>query len=136
MDFPGNTSIEGITFLHHVRDIIVGLAYHGFKRVLIVNGHGGNHIYLDAAARQAILDTKGKVLCAAMGYWNVAQVIQVAKKIRESGPGGMAHACEFETSMYLAMKPELVDMEQSHKLAWGPRNTGYLQARSNKSPFR
>ena len=29
MDFPGNMSIEGVTFLHYVRDILVGLAHHG-----------------------------------------------------------------------------------------------------------
>jgi len=113
MDFPGNMSIEGVTFLHYVRDIVVGLAHHGFKRVLIVNGHGSNHIYVDAAARQAIMDTEGKVLCAAMSYWNASQFPQTAKRIRESGPGGTSHACEFETSMYLAIKPELVDMSKA-----------------------
>ena len=113
MDFPGNMSIEGVTFLHYVRDIVVGLAHHGFKRVLIVNGHGSNHIYVDAAARQAIIDTEGKVLCAAMSYWNATQVYQTVKRIRESGLGGIGHACEFETSMYLAMKPELVDMSKA-----------------------
>lgn len=113
MDFPGNMSIEGVTFLHYVRDIVVGLAHHGFKRVLIVNGHGSNHIYVDAAARQAIIDTEGKVLCAALSYWSVSQVQRIAKKVRDSGLGGMAHACEFETSMYLAMRPELVDMSKA-----------------------
>ena len=113
MDFPGNMSIEGVTFLRYVRDIVVGLAHHGFKRVLIVNGHGSNQIYVDAAARQAIIDTEGKVLCAALSYWNIACFAQTAKRIRDSGPGGMSHAGESETSMYLAMKPELVDMDKA-----------------------
>ncbi|GAG81696.1 unnamed protein product, partial [marine sediment metagenome] len=89
------------------------LAHHGFKRVLIVNGHGSNHIYVDAAARQAIIDTEGKVLCAALSYWSVPQVLRITKKVRDSGLGGMAHAGEFETSMYLAMRSELVDMSKA-----------------------
>ena len=113
MDFPGNMSIEGVTFLHYVRDILVGLAHHGFKRILIVNGHGSNMIYVDAAARQAIIDTEGKVMCAAMGYFHTARFMEKAKKVRESGLGGVAHACEAETSLSLAMRPELVDMSKA-----------------------
>jgi len=124
MDFPGNMSIEGVTFLRYVRDIVVSLVHHGFKRVLIVNGHGSNHIYVDAAARQAIIDTEGKVLCAALSYWNVARLAQTAKRIRDSGPGGMSHAGEFETSMYLAMKPELVDMDKATDWLGAPNIPG------------
>lgn len=38
---------------------------------------------------------------------------EVVERIRESPPGGISHACELETSMYLAIKPELVDMSQA-----------------------
>ncbi len=113
MDFPGNMSIEGVTFLRYVRDILVGLAHHGFKRMLVVNGHGSNMPYVDTAARQAIIDTGGKVICAAVSYLRTTPFIEKAKKVRESGPGGMAHAGEAETSLYLAMRPELVDMSKA-----------------------
>src|SRR5262245_34853574 len=50
-------------------------------------------------------------LAAALPHWNLAR--EVVDKVRESEyPGGMAHACEFETSIYLYLKPELVEKEK------------------------
>jgi creatinine amidohydrolase len=40
--FPGTVSLRVATHLQVVRDILDSLAGHGFKRILIVNGHGGN----------------------------------------------------------------------------------------------
>lgn len=41
-DFPGSVSLRVETHLRVVRDILDGLAHSGFRRILIVNGHGGN----------------------------------------------------------------------------------------------
>lgn len=41
-EFPGTISLRVETHLHVVRDILDGLAHSGFRRILIVNGHGGN----------------------------------------------------------------------------------------------
>ena len=41
-DFPGSISLRVETHLHIVRDILDGMAHSGFRRILIVNGHGGN----------------------------------------------------------------------------------------------
>ena len=41
--FPGSISLKVDTHLHLVRDILDGLAHSGFRRILIVNGHGGNN---------------------------------------------------------------------------------------------
>ena len=35
------------------------------------------------------------------------------EEVRDSGRGGMAHACELETSLYLHLHPEAVDMSQA-----------------------
>ena len=40
--FPGSISLRISTYLNVVRDILDGLAEHGFKRIVLVNGHGGN----------------------------------------------------------------------------------------------
>ncbi|MEW6579146.1 MAG: creatininase family protein [Chloroflexota bacterium] len=40
--YPGSISLRVETYLHVIRDILDGLAEQGFKRILIVNGHGGN----------------------------------------------------------------------------------------------
>ena len=40
--FPGTVSLRIETYLRVIRDILEGLAGSGFKRILMVNGHGGN----------------------------------------------------------------------------------------------
>src|SRR5450759_3889931 len=41
-EFPGSISLKVATHLHVVRDILDDMAHRGFRRILIVNGHGGN----------------------------------------------------------------------------------------------
>jgi len=42
IDFPGTISLRVQTLLSAVEDMIRSLHHHGFRRILIVNGHGGN----------------------------------------------------------------------------------------------
>jgi len=50
-----------------------------------------------------------------MASWYLASAESKAllEELRDSEPGGMAHACELETSLYLALEPELVQMERA-----------------------
>lgn len=112
MDFPGTISVNGKTFIDYVLDITKSLAHHGFERILLVNGHGSNTPFLEVVARLTVVETNA--LCASTCYWALQPVREVANAIRESpSPGGMAHACEFETSLYLAIRPELVQMDKA-----------------------
>jgi creatinine amidohydrolase len=113
MDFPGTLSIDGHTFIKYVLDITKSLAHHGFTRILIVNGHGSNTPFCEVIARLTVVETEGKALAVAVNHWGINTVRELATEIRDSPPGGMSHACELETSMYLAIKPELVDMSQA-----------------------
>ena len=113
MDFPGTLTIKWDTFVNYVRDVCVSLAHHGFTRILLVNGHGSNTPLVEMAARLTILETEGRVLCASVNHWGLHQARTVGKTVRESDFGGTSHACEFETSLYLALKPELVQMDKA-----------------------
>jgi creatinine amidohydrolase len=42
MDYPGTLSIRSSTFLDIVEDLVRSAHHHGFQRILILNGHGGN----------------------------------------------------------------------------------------------
>jgi creatinine amidohydrolase len=120
MDFPGPITIGAETLIRYGVDVCKSLAHHGFKKILIVNGHGSNTPFIDIIARLAVVETGA--LAAAVNYWAAPGVREVAESLRESERiGGMNHACEFETSMYLAIKPELVDMSKAvHELAHRP----------------
>ncbi len=113
MDFPGTLTIEWDTFIRYVRDICVSLAHHGFDHILIVNGHGSNTAPLEMAARLTVLATEGRVACAAVNHWGVYQARQVGNALRDSEFGGASHAGEYETCLYLALRPELVEMDKA-----------------------
>jgi len=112
MDFPGAITIGADTFIKYGVDVCRSLTHHGFRRILIVNGHGSNTPFVDIIARLTVVETGA--LVAAVNYWNAPGVRDVANSLRESDAiGGMNHACEFETSIYLALRPELVDMSKA-----------------------
>ena len=47
MDFPGSINIHFEHLVQYLLDITKSLAYHGFKKMIIVNGHGSNHNLVD-----------------------------------------------------------------------------------------
>ena len=109
MDFPGTININMQHFVNYCLDITMSLAYHGFKRIVLVNGHGSNAHLLEAVARQTIVQTDA--VCTAFSWWDMAR--EAFLKVRESQfPGGCAHACELETSVYLYLDAEGVRKEQ------------------------
>lgn len=120
MDFPGPITISAETLIRYGVDVCKSLAHHGFKRILIVNGHGSNTPFVDIIARLTVVETGA--LAAGVNYWAAPGVREAAESLRESEKiGGMNHACEFETSLYLAIAPELVDMSQAvHELSHRP----------------
>ena len=113
MDFHGTITIRWDTFINYVKDVCCSLAYHGFKRILIINGHGSNTSPLDMAARLSIIEYEGSILCASANHWGLRQVKDLGKKLRDSDYGGTSHAGEFETSLYMALRPDLVDMDKA-----------------------
>ena len=107
MAFAGTLTLTAATFLASVVELCGSLIGHGFRRLLVVNGHGGNSALAREAVQQLALDAR--VLAAAADYWALAR--ETAAEVRDSPPGGMAHACEFETSLMLYLRPESVRNE-------------------------
>ncbi len=115
MDFPGTISIRWNVLVEYLLDINRSLIKHGFKRILLVNGHGSNSSLVNMVSRLTIVEHP-EVLCADSFYLTTPESLKLIEELRESDyPGGIAHACELETSLYLAIKPELVDMSRAVK---------------------
>jgi creatinine amidohydrolase len=114
MDFPGTVSVDMQTLIDYVADVAASPARHGFTHVLIVNGHGSNAPIADLAARSVVLETG--IVCGAMSP-NAAVDPTLAEptlsEMRRSGPGGVAHAGEYETAMMLHLRPDLVQMDKA-----------------------
>ncbi len=130
IDFPGTVHIEPEAFIAFCLNITKSIAYHGFKKILIVNGHGSNYILADVVARKTTLSTES--LCAALNYFTLAA--KAFDKVREGIPT-LAHADELETSLYLHLAPERVRME---RVADGEDVTGrYVSSDSTaENPLR
>ncbi len=113
MDFHGTLTIDWDILVKYVKNVCNSLVHHGFKRILIINGHGSNAAPLELAARLTIMENEDEVLCAFASHWGLRKVKEVGKQIRESEYGGMSHGGEYETSLYLALCPDLVDMSRA-----------------------
>jgi creatinine amidohydrolase len=115
MDFPGSVTLRWNVFLESLLDQGRSLLRHGFDRILLVNGHGSNAPLVDMAARLINLEQRGAVCAASTLYLLSPESAQVLEEHRTSEVGGMSHACELETSLYLALRPELVQMDKAVK---------------------
>jgi creatinine amidohydrolase len=106
----GATLSAGIdTHIDMLCDLLVPLLDDGYKRLLILNGHGGNIDTMQVALRRLQPSYRDRVLSAA-SYWDVAKDELAA--LAEGPRKVMGHACEFETSMVMALRPDLVRKDQ------------------------
>jgi creatinine amidohydrolase len=106
MTFAGTLTLRPETFLAVVADICHSVAEHGFSKIVLVNGHGGNEGLSQAAAVKASV---GGLRIAALTYWNLMPEAMTALVSADRGDAG--HAGEMETSIQLAIQPECVVME-------------------------
>lgn len=113
MDFPGTIAVAGETIINYVTDIGLSLAHHGFRKVLLVNGHGSNVPFLDIAARN--ITNRSESIAAMVSWWSLVPK-DLLTELRESEfPGGMAHGCELETSVLLHLRGDLVQMDKAER---------------------
>lgn len=113
LDFPGTVSLRWNVFVETLLDCGRSLCRHGFDRILIVNGHGSNAPLVDLAARLINLEYRNAVCMASTLYLTTPRSVALIERERDSEPGGLSHACELETSLYLAIAPELVQMDKA-----------------------
>ena len=108
LDFPGSMSASPRVYLDLLRDMAENFLYHGFNRILFVNGHGGNIVPAQQATfelRQKYRQRKGQLLLS-ITYWNAgADPVAEIPGLKQQQ---MGHACEWETSMILRIAPQLV----------------------------
>ncbi len=106
MSLGATLSIDFDAFFALLRGLTRSLVRHGFRRVLLLNGHGGNIAALTVIANELGVELDAPIATAS--YWMLARDGFKAVLERQTN---VRHACEAETSMLLALAPELVDME-------------------------
>jgi creatinine amidohydrolase len=110
MEFAGTISISVDTMNRVLQDIVDSVMKHGFRKLLILNSHGGNRATL-AYTVQAIGNKYQDAMIVGATYWDLAT--EELWQERETEFGGMGHACELETSILLRIAPQLVDLSKA-----------------------
>lgn len=113
MDFPGTLTIDPRHMLDYVLDVTMSLSYHGFTKILIVNGHGSNAPILDLVARQTIIRSEGKTACGSLFYMDSPEYDDVARELFPELVDKWGHGDAIETSLYMGLRPELVQLEKA-----------------------
>lgn len=105
--FPGVLSLSSPLYIAALTDIVESVHLCGFRRILILNGHGGNSAPNAIVAQDFVNRLGFPVHIAASDYWNVARAALVQSGLIEDQriPG---HAGEFETALMRAVAPERV----------------------------
>jgi creatinine amidohydrolase len=119
--FGGTFSLSTKTYYRVVYELVDSLLIDGFRRVFIVNGHGGNAELVQLVARDLALAKEADI--AAASYWTIGwdDLVRVEAQRYGRFPG---HAGAFETSLVLALRPELVREPRPHRenlAPWEPR---------------
>ncbi len=131
LDFPGTLSAPPRVYLDLLAGQLENFIAHGFNRLVIVNGHGGN----DVPGKQAVFEVRQRhrrrddLLLLFATYWLLGgEPHKVDPSIRQTR---MGHACEWETSMMLRLAPQLVgDPSKVEPVAFGnpfePASRGWV----------
>jgi creatinine amidohydrolase len=131
LDFPGTLSAAPRSYLDLLTGLVENFIQHGFRRLVLLNGHGGN----DVPGRQVVFEVRQRhrgrsdLLLLFGTYWLLGGKpwdLQPNLQQRQMG-----HACEWETSMILRLKPDLAgDLRQLQTVPFGnsfePATRGWI----------
>jgi creatinine amidohydrolase len=108
MNFPGTITLSSDTFTQVLFEIVASLRRHGFRRFMIVNGHGGNINAMGTACAR-IHEELDVAFIGAGTYFSFADKDINA---RFGIDGIIGHACEMEVSAAMYLAPQIVKREQ------------------------
>lgn len=104
LDFAGTLSAAPRLYLDLLNGLAENFLRHGFRRIIFLNGHGGNEV----PGRQAVFELRQRhrerddLLLLFATYWSLGTEPVTGFEQKEMG-----HACEWETSMILRIDPAL-----------------------------
>jgi creatinine amidohydrolase len=112
MHFPGSVTLRPTTLVGVVRDVILSLARHGFRRMFFINGHGGNTASINAAFFEVYTDAPrfivdgDAVRCLNSEWWSMPSAERLSEELFGDRDGD--HATASEVSIAAAAFPDLV----------------------------
>ncbi len=104
MDWSGTVSLESETIINMLEELMMSLIKHGAKKIIFLNGHGGNTSPIKITGKRVSSKTGAKIIL--INWWEL-----IEEKIKEVCEKEGLHAGEAETSLMLALRPELVNIK-------------------------
>jgi len=113
MGHLGTINIRLETFIEVLCDVCRSLKANGFERIVLLNGHGGNVAPQRAAAVKL---AEEDVWALPVVYWEMAR--DELRAWSETDGGSIGHGGEWETSLQLHLRPQLIAKEKMTRNAW------------------
>lgn len=104
--FAGTISLRMDTYRNLVLDICRSIHANGFKRIVLLNGHGGNHAPNITVKHQL---SEENIFVLALSWWELVK--DDMKRLATSDGDSVGHGGEWETSVQLYLRPQLVAKE-------------------------
>lgn len=111
--FWGTLWVSPQTFRQYTREVATSLAYHDIRRIIFVNGHGGNLPSLQEICHSLRAENLYSVVHQ---WWTDPSVIELQRRLFKSKG---SHAGAIETAMLMAIRPELIDTASYDEAAEG-----------------
>jgi creatinine amidohydrolase len=116
MRHPGSVTLTYHTFVEVLTQVAKSVHHHGFRKILLLNGHGGNTAVV-AGMRTKLAEEDGVASVVGCDYWDVPGMQDAMRRLCPVDRGFVGHAGEFETSAQMYLQPDLVD---AGRAAWAP----------------
>ena len=110
LHFPGTITLTGETLLATMNEIGESVYRAGFRKLLIVNGHGGQPQVMEMAARELRL-RHGDFIVVPSFTWRVPNV--AGQYLSDKEKKLAMHAGHAETAIMLALAPDTVRMDRA-----------------------
>jgi creatinine amidohydrolase len=118
LPYPGSTTVSSATFRAYLFEAAAGLVDAGFRRVVLLNGHGGQSREVGDVVHR--LWHEKRAYAVAVEWWGLVE--EISQDLYGEHTSG--HAGIEETAMVLAVAPGLVDLQRAPLAPRSPRRAG------------
>jgi creatinine amidohydrolase len=109
MGFAGSMTVRPSTLIALIRDYVLSLARHGFRRFFFINGHGGNIATMQAAFFEIYAEFEGafglrrneELRCRLANWWDGKAMYELSKELFGDDEGSHATASEVSVTQYV-----------------------------------
>lgn len=132
MGFPGTMTLSMPTHMQALKEYCQSLIQHGFKRLFFINSHVGNDSAIWTVGNEIAKTSRARA--GMVSIWTLSS--EMGKKIPELKENTFLHAGEIMTSVVMAIRPDLVDMDKAVTEYLKPEVDSFKQILSSKLKYK